>query len=404
DKLAHDLLADSYYDAGNLDKALEENQKVLDLDPNYAPAFNFMAGIYMEKGEYEKALKYVTKYASLYPGEANPLDTMAGIYFGMGRVDEAVAKFKEALSVKPNYGGSLLALHYIYALRQDYPEVMRLLDQLTKETMPPPMIIEGYWLKCFYHAWLGSTKKAIKDLQPAAELAERMGNEVVKIEIDFLKGVIYYEDGELELSRSYFQNSAKAFSRVFPEAPQSAKEEAESSTYFLQGLIDLKQGRIESAKSRWEKYVSLETTKTAPPYWKDFFRGEILLAERKPGEAISLLEKTPPLRCPKLWNASTLIDYNMFSKDVLALAYQQNGDLDKAIAEYERLTTFDPKSVEHFLIHPKYYFRLAGLYEAKGLKAKAAENYKRFLDLWKDADPGQSEVEEAQKRLAGLKG
>jgi len=37
-------------------------------------------------------------------------------------------------------------------------------------------------------------------------------------------------------------------------------------------------------------------------------------------------------------------------------------------------------------------------------KAKTIGHYEKFLDPWKDANPGIAEVEDAKKRLAGLKG
>ncbi|MGB7296889.1 MAG: hypothetical protein WBC70_14995 [Candidatus Aminicenantales bacterium] len=55
------------------------------------------------------------------------------------------------------------------------------------------------------------------------------------------------------------------------------------------------------------------------------------------------------------------------------------------------------------LIHPRYYSSPGKLYEQKSHKKKAAVQYRRFLDLWKEADPGLPEVEDARARLAAIR-
>jgi tetratricopeptide (TPR) repeat protein len=88
----------------------------------------------------------------------------------------------------------------------------------------------------------------------------------------------------------------------------------------------------------------------------------------------------------------------------LARALYESGDLEKARQNYEKITLLTIGRLWRGDIYAKAYYMLGKIAEQQGDKARAIANYRKFLDLWKDADAGLPEVADARKRLAGLKG
>jgi serine/threonine protein kinase/tetratricopeptide (TPR) repeat protein len=406
EKRVHLFLGYSYNTKKMFNEAIEEFNKALELDPNYGMAANMLAYAYADMGNFEKAIEYLKKYASMSPGDANPFDSMAEIYLKMGRLDEAIAKYEEALEVKPDFFMTQMSIGYIYALKENYHEAMKWIEQYIAMAPSSGGRAVGFLWKGFYHYWLGSLEQAHGDLLRAADLAEAVGNKLWLASADWMKAWIYYDRVELELARRCYKSW---FDLILEYYPQDIPRYTAEYSFYL-GLLDLKEGRIDSAKSRLAEMKShLQEIEPAAKeqitFFYDLLYGDVLLAEGSVEKAIAVCKEVLALEIPGLsmtsWN---LASYNApFLKDVLARAYLQKGELDKAIAEYERLINFDPKTPQRFLIHPKYHYRLARLYEQKGWKGKAIEHYEKFLNLWKDADPGIPEVDDARKRLTALK-
>jgi len=415
EKKSHKGLATIYDFKELFDLAIEEYKKALELDPYDARTLQSIAFDSWRSGNYEEAIEYVKKQKSVSQGDFGPLRMWAAIYLDMGKLDDALAKCKEALEIDPAAGVDW-HISYIYALKEDYQEAMRWVDRYLNNAVNPYRKAWGYFAKSLYHYWLGSLDKSMSNTSKQINYADKVAlthpyqYNHTRANASWMMGWIFYDRGEYESCRKHFKRWFDIYMQELLKhqygnlAPYKTNWTA--FYYFYLGLVDLKQGKVESAKSSLVKIKSLlpdvyPRFKNWISFYHDFLQAEILLAEGDIKKAITVCVKSSPLVV--IDEIPLLVLFNVpFLKDVLARAYRQNGEIDKAIVEYERLITFDPQKEELCLIHPKHYYRLAELYERKGMKRKAIENYEKFLNLWQEADSDIPEFIEAKKRLSKL--
>jgi tetratricopeptide (TPR) repeat protein len=124
-------------------------------------------------------------------------------------------------------------------------------------------------------------------------------------------------------------------------------------------------------------------------------QGRIEIEKGNYTDAIDLLKKALPFLAKDA-------DAWLVMTNSLALAYFKSGTLEKAREEYERLQSFPYGRDVYGDCYAKSFYMLGKVYQDLGDTSKAIENYEEFLKLWKDADPGFPEVEDAQKRLADM--
>ncbi len=155
-------------------------------------------------------------------------------------------------------------------------------------------------------------------------------------------------------------------------------------------------GRADQARRLSREYeTSLPESLRRGSDFRHYAAGALAEAERRPDEAAAEY---------RAWhdeagecNACGLFDQ--------ARVADGAGRTDSAIALYDR--GFAAPSLRRVLLDAYELApalkRSGELYEAKGDRAKAADRYRRFVDLWKDADPElQPGVREVRARLARL--
>jgi serine/threonine protein kinase/Tfp pilus assembly protein PilF len=358
---------------GRFAEAIKYYEKTLTLDPNYPDALNWGAYAYSKLKNYDKSLELLQRYARIFPGNPNPIGSMADIYFHMGNLESAISKIQEMIEIKPDFsfywGHGYLA--YYYALKEDYNETFNWINQWTLEKSAT-----AFWWKGLYLYWAADYANALNVLDEASKLGWRS-------QADWLRGWIYLDTGEYQLSRKYFESYFN---------PDNLKNPRRTAHYRLcLGYLDLKLNQLDAAHTKLTEVQTIlgqpdDFNKIEISFYHDLLRAEVFIAQDRAENAIEICSQLKPLEFGTPMGEvvqSDFLYYNLpFPRDVLARAYIQISETGKAITEYERLMDVtDLQNKERRLIRPEFHYRLAQLYEKQGKISKAIRHYKRYVNI-----------------------
>jgi tetratricopeptide (TPR) repeat protein/predicted Ser/Thr protein kinase len=359
--------------------------KALEINPLYKEAYNQLAYSCSDAGDLDQAVWAINEYIALAPDEANPYDTRGDLYAYNGRLDEALESYRRASEIKPTFStwkeGTMHLFKREYApaescfkhLASSSGKQNRALGRLALATVP------------MYRGRFDDARQVLDVGIGADEMEQIVGfNTAEKYR---LLAEIYAEKGDFE--------SALEATRHYAEMTKTLNPNEPGSWIVLYVYILIKTGDIAGAE---ELVAPLRAEYDKDP---DAFTdsGRLVafgLAERARGNtegATALLSKALEADVPYLHIQTMLAEVNMEAGRIGEAAEL----LEVAIGRYDPVRSIMP------FWNVRAYYLLGLAYEESGWDAKAAEQYEEFLEIWKDADPGISEIEDARRRLAHLK-
>ena len=106
-------------DQNQSQRAVAMFERVMQIDPKFADAYNEAAYCYARQGDMDKAFADIKRYTELVPNEPNPQDSFAEISRMAGRFDDALTHYRMSLKIDPTFHESQLGLGDTYALMGD---------------------------------------------------------------------------------------------------------------------------------------------------------------------------------------------------------------------------------------------------------------------------------------------
>jgi tetratricopeptide (TPR) repeat protein len=389
------LTVAAYYTQGpkpDFAKAQKAYEDLIAIRPAQYAALNNLALLYAQERQFPKAEELLRRSIASNPQSLTAYGNLALYLTNDGRMAAAESVYRAQLKASGNNARVAFGrVPYLWS-RGAYDAVIALADSISRtDPTALDLLAQKFGTSQAVATTRGQLKLALTLDKESAAISAKRGfpSAPLMTAIDTAMTQTWFL-GDNDRALKTLQNGL-ARSPLSAMPALSRPYESLAQIYSLAGRPDLARGML----VEFEKN-SASMVPAAASGMRHSMNAIIALAEKRYSDGISELRAAdtgPCLTC---------------MEPLLAYAFDLSRQSDSSLASYTRYTA--STSILNRANNDQYflavaYRRLGELWEDKGDKAKAAENYTKFIDLWKNADPElQPKVAEAKARLAKLTG
>jgi len=310
-----------YSSIANYKSAVENLTKAIQIDSNFASAYNNLGYAQIFAGNLDAAEKAFKEYIRLVPNKPNPYDSYAELLLKMGRYDESITQYQKAYDIDNTFVGALGGIGNNYVFKGDFAKARECYQMYFDKSTQVNAKVTALYLKAMSFLYENKLDQALKGLAECRSFAE---NEKQSSAIVYSyayegyaltemakpqQGLKKYEDAIGAIDKVDLTERAKenlrvvanawraysyASNNMFEKAKSSAQQYAEdverrnnpvekSNLERILAYIDFKDGKYDAAIDR---FLKLE-----PDPWTMFYQAQANLKKGNKETAKALFEK-----------------------------------------------------------------------------------------------------------------
>jgi tetratricopeptide (TPR) repeat protein len=325
-------------------RAVAMFERVMQIDPKFADAYNEAAYCYARMGNFDKAFANIKRYTELVPNEPNPQDSFAELSRMAGRFEEALTHYRMSLKIDPTFHESQLGLGDTYALMGEQAKARAEYAKAIETASPVQKVLWSLQAAATY-VREGDLASADKAFSAVAEQAH--ARDFANLEAEAYRSMSYYQlEGAASLS---LLARAEAVLKEDHKVPQSLLNEELATVLRTRVERALADNNKDLATATLKQLQALADSNGADGIIEGALHGAAgasALAAGNYAEAVNHFEED---------------ESNAISMRSLVTAYEKNGQQGNATRLAAKLAALNVPLIEQAVVVPEFRKHRAAL-------------------------------------------